>query len=247
MMRAMLALLPGLLGLQACACEAPRCPPPLEVLPGGSCFAKPAAGVRDAPIAIYLHGMTTDPQHALREGRLLADAVRGSAAVLVPLGTKGACTWSPDLANHHCWPTTGVDQQEVEKLVGRLRADLAEVQRRTGATQQPAAFLVGFSNGGFGAARIAATTDLPLAGLAILHAGGAASVDTAWRGATLLRAATGDEWHYPSMVELRDRFAAAGTPATWQEREGAHVFSPDDAAAVAAFFLQGAERDRPGR
>jgi len=237
MKRATLALLLGLLGCRSGACEEFRCPPPLEVLPGGSCFAKPASGAKDVPVAIYLHGMTTDAGWALREGALLAQAARGEVAVLVPLGEKGACFWSPELAHHHCWPTTQRQQPEVRQLVQRLEGDLVEARRRLGGRVRGAPFLVGFSNGGFAAAEIAATTGMPLAGLVVLHAG---AREIGWSVPTLLRAATGDEWHHPTMVKLRDRLAAAGTPARWEEREGPHLFTEEDAAAVVAFVRGGA-------
>lgn len=217
-------------------CREP-CPAPFEMLPSGTCLALPEGASADLPVVVYLHGMTSSASWALGEGKKLATKGAGDIVVLAPLGQKGACDWSPDVAEHHCW-TQGnrpKDQRALAELVETLRGDLLQVQKAMGRNEPIAPILVGFSNGGFGVAALAFTTDLELGGLVVLHAGTSVPIETKQDVPTLLRAALGDEWHHPTMVTLRDRLAAVGWAATWEEREGAHALDDSDLASIVRF------------
>lgn len=223
-----------------CGAEGPieaalPCPAPQVRLASGSCLLLPAETNPDLPVAIYLHGMTTRPDTVLAEGRRLADASAGAFAVLVPLGRRGVCSWSDEARRHYCWPTRPESQPAVDALAAQFRADLAEAAERLGSGAARAPVLVGFSNGAFAASALAASTDLDLAGLVVLHGGASYTIGAPRAVPTLLRAATGDTWHHPTMRELRASLIAAGWRAAWQERDGEHAFLESDAAAVARF------------
>lgn len=214
--------------------DAPPCPAPFETLPGGSCFYAPQAGKPSLPVTIFLHGMTTSALFALSGGQRLAEASGGRFAVLAPLGRQGDCDWSEEVARHHCWPSHPNQEAKLAVLVERLRADLLEIRRRLPNHEPPV--LVGFSNGGAAATLLASHKDLfEWGGLVVLNAGSSAPLEGTPTLRTLLRAARGDRWHHPTMVELRERLEQSGWSPLWEERDGPHALEASDFASVARF------------
>lgn len=179
--------------------------------------------------------MTPSTEQVWREGLQVVEAARGRVAVLVPIGERGACTWNPELARHHCWPTDARLADELDRLADRLQKDVQAVASRLGAQGPLVPHLAGFSNGGFAAAFLAQRRKMDLASLVVLHAGGPVPFAPDADLPILLRAATGDEWHHPTMVDLRDRLIGAGRAPSWQERAGPHVLDPSDATAIVDF------------
>lgn len=150
------------------ACDAtaqPACPEPAHPLPSGACLVLPEHADPALPVAIYLHGMIAHPGFAHGEWMQLARIAGDRLALLLPLGRKGECAWSPEYEEHLCWPTMPQRKAALDALVAELQADLEEVRRRLGREGAITPFLVGYSNGGVGAFQIAASTEMPLAGL----------------------------------------------------------------------------------
>lgn len=223
------------------ACDAtarPACPEPSQPLPSGTCLVLPEGADPDLPLAIYLHGMSTHPGHALGKGMQFARIAGDRLALLLPLGRRGECAWSPEVERHLCWPAMPDRMEAVDGLLASLQADLEEVRRRLGREEAITPFLVGHSNGGYGAYRIAAGTEMPLAGLAILHAGFSSGIQREHPVPTLLCAARGDEWHFPAMQALHEHLAAAEWPLEWREREGGHAQTDEDLKTVVDFILR---------
>ncbi len=185
---------------------------------------------------VFLHGMAPSPARILQHTAPLArEAAARGVAVLAPLGTTGLCDWSEEVKHFLCWPTRAEHDAALATTAERLRRDLHETARLLGRPESLPAVLVGFSNGGFAATHLAIVGDLDLRGLAVLHAGSRLPTPRERAVPTLLRAATGDEWHHPTMVALRDKMAEAGWDAVWQEREGPHALTETDVDALLAF------------
>jgi predicted esterase len=189
----------------------------------------------DTPVFIFLHGMAPNPEVALGNAKELGlSATEAGIVVVAPLGTVGLCGWSPDAAKSWCWPGHPMQGPETHVLAERLRMDLKEVAQRLGRNDvQPV--LAGFSNGGFGAALLVSSGEFEPAGLAVLHAGGPYRWEPKNPLPTLLRTATGDQWHHSTMVALRDQLTSVGWNAEWQERDGGHELTASDVAAIIAF------------
>lgn len=217
------------------------CPAPFEALPSGTCLALPESHSANLPVVVFLHGMATSASWAVGEGQRLAKQGGDDLVVLAPLGKKGSCDWSPEVAEHHCWPR-GSRPQDLAELVETLRGDLLHVQKVMGRDDSVSPTLVGFSNGGFAAIALALSTDLEIGGLVVLHGGASVPVESKRDVPTLLRAAKGDEWHNPTMVKLRDRLAGLEWPVTWEEREGAHALDDSDLDSVVRFVKEQAVR-----
>lgn len=215
--------------------DAPPCPAPFETLASGSCFFAPKGNLPGLPVAIYLHGMTTNAPWALSEGQRLAEASGGAFAVLAPLGRQGDCDWSEEVVGHHCWPSYPKQEAKLAVLVQRLRVDLAEVRGRL--PDHPPPVLVGFSNGGYAATLLASRTDLfAVGGLVVLNAGTSSPLEETATLRTLLRAARDDPWHHTTMVTLRERLERFGWSPMWEERDGPHALDASDFASVARFM-----------
>lgn len=208
------------------------CPPPFEALGSGSCLATPPGADK---VIVYLHGMTTSSALARKEAAsLAAAALERGFAILAPIGTHGGCTWSPEFANRWCWPIAPEQAAETEALLERIRKDLEHVSPRPSQV-----VLAGFSNGGFMALRLARLMP-ELSGLVVAQAGAPRpfSFDGLRPVPTLLLAARGDEWQFPTMKALRATMDALGWAPEWQERGGPHAMQPEDFAAMVTFIEQ---------
>jgi len=214
------------------------CPEPLESLESGSCLAMPEDATAETPVIVYLHGMTSSPEMARISAGILGQAsVANGIAMLAPLGAKGNCRWKPEVVEYWCWPGD-VDQGEgVDRFLDVLDTDLRLVQRRLGQAHPIRPVLVGYSNGGFMAMRLVSRSAAPYSSLVIVHAGEPRAYSyPASPLPTLLRTATGDAWHFPTMEKLRDALAARDWPITWSVREGEHRFTESDAEAIVDFL-----------
>ncbi|AKU93206.1 hypothetical protein AKJ08_3593 [Vulgatibacter incomptus] len=154
-------------------------------------------------------------------------------AVLAPIGTFGGCTWNPKFADWWCWPIAPNQIRETEMLISRIQSDLEEVAARS---RPIPTVLAGFSNGGFMAMRLAGHGP-EISGLVVAQAGAPEkfSFDGMRPMPTLLLAARGDEWQYPTMQTLRNTLVSQGWAPEWKEREGPHALQPEDVEAVISF------------
>lgn len=222
------------------------CPAPAIRLPSGTCLFLPGRAASDVPVAIYLHGMTEFPSLARLEGLRFVQAAGDRIAVLLPLGTRGECAWSQENERQLCWPTMPDRVDAVQALAASLRDDLEAARARLGRDEEISSFLVGFSNGAYGVDRIAGITEMPIAGLAILHGGGERLPGRDGGAVPIfLCAARDDRWHFSTMETLRAELDAAGWPVEWREHEGGHALAEDDPEEVVDFILRAA-RERSG-
>ena len=206
------------------------CPPPFETMPSGSCLSMPPGA---ETVVVYLHGMTRSSEWARKEAALLAaSALDRQIAVLAPIGTVGGCTWDPKFADWLCWPIAPDQSPETEALLERIRKDLGIV-----STRPKQVVLAGFSNGGYMAIRLSRLMPERL-GLVVAQAGlpQAFTFDGMDPVPTLLLAARGDEWQYPTMQALRTALGSLGWAPQWQEREGPHAMQSEDVDAMLTFI-----------
>ncbi len=242
------ALLAALLLCSACAHRRARpgevtCGDSLEVF-GAACLALPKDAGPDTPVVMYLHGMypASAPQETLEAQRLLARLVTEAGfALLIPRGRLGLCDWHPDLLNWYCWPASAA--------VAGMSAEMAlgwellwqGLEQRLGPSEQGKPrrrFLLGYSNGGFFAALLAARGDVPFDGYAIVDGG---PVEPAWfdpgRAApVLLLSAQDDRWQAPLMEHLHQLLDEAGWPHDYRLRKGGHALTRSDVEGSLGFF-----------
>lgn len=221
------------------ASRAGPCPEPLEWLESGSCLAIPEDAGPETQVLVYLHGMTASPEMARGSAGILGRAAAESGlAVLAPLGALGACNWSPEARQAWCWPSADDQLEEADRAMESIDEELEMIRERLGAQAPLQPVLVGYSNGGFMAMRFAARHQERWSRLVILHAGArpGSPLPAAPELPTLLRAASGDKWHHPSMEKLRDALQAQGWSPLWSVREGEHRFTEGDADAIVDFL-----------
>jgi predicted esterase len=99
-------------------------------------------------------------------------------------------------------------------------------------------FILGYSNGGFFAALLAARGDLLVDAYAIVHAG---PVEPSWFDPEhpvpmLLLSAEGDIWQAPLMEELHHLLFEAGWPHEYRIRRGGHALTAGDIEDALGFF-----------
>jgi predicted esterase len=236
-------------GLFGCAHREPAstasgtlCGEGLEPL-GEACLALPPGAPSDVPVVLYLHGMFPSdyPQQSLIAQRELATmATARGFALLVPRGRLGLCDWKPELLNWYCWPSTMRTAQLAPEIVqGWTPLWKALDDRLGGSADRPRKrFVLGYSNGGFFAALLAARGDLPFDAYAIAHGG---AVEPCWFDPSrpapmLLLSAEGDQWQAPLMAELHERLDEASWPNEHRIRQGGHALTAGDIEDALGFF-----------
>jgi poly(3-hydroxybutyrate) depolymerase len=231
--------------LVACACN-PKpaatltaseswCPDGFEVGPQDTCFAVPERTTKETPVLVYLHGMFRG-HGSDDEWRLVRGAVARGFAVVVPRGKRGACAWKAELADHFCWPGEPEDVHAFKSVVAEWERVLWQVDAILEAGSHKR-YVLGFSNGGFFAAYIAAHGLFPAAAIAIVNAGplGAADTPQTMPPVLLLRA-DGDAGSQNSMSELRTSFEQRNWPHAYCTRAGSHALASEDVETALRFF-----------
>ena len=147
------------------------CPAPFFALPGACAYVPESLGSPPS-LLYYAHGMFAEgarPDRELETVRAAADVY--GFAVLAPWGRKGLCTWSDDVKTSICWPTKrdAVDLYARDILGGWILAERSLVQSIGIRFSRHDA--LGFSNGGYFLAYVAADGLLTLDGAAIIGAG----------------------------------------------------------------------------
>jgi poly(3-hydroxybutyrate) depolymerase len=147
------------------------CGASFTVLPG-ACAYVPSSLTTPLTLVYYAHGMFAEGARPERE----LDVVRAAAdlygfAVLAPRGRKGLCTWSDDVKSFTCWPSRrdAVDARSAELLGTWIAAE--HRMATTLGTRFERHYALGFSNGGYFIAYVAADGLLALDGAAIVGAG----------------------------------------------------------------------------
>ena len=212
---------------------------------GEACVALPDGASADTPVVLYLHGMFPSdfPQQSLVAQQELASmATSRGFALIVPRGRLGLCDWKPEFLSWYCWPSTA--------RTAPLAAELAQAweplwraldDRLSSKSDHPRRrFLLGYSNGGFFAALLAARGDVPFDAYAIAHAG---PVEPSWFDPThpvpvILLSAEADRWQAPLMEGLHERLFEAGWPHDYRIRPGGHALTAGDIEDALRFFDQ---------
>jgi len=206
---------------------------------GEACFAAPRGADETTPVVIYLHGMFPSdyPEQSLQAQRELAAVTTARGfALLVPRGRLGLCDFRPELRRWYCWPSTA----RAAPLAGEIALEWEPLWRalddRLGKPDKPRRrFVLGYSNGGFFAALLAARGDVPFDGYAIAHAG---PVEPAWfdpagPAPVLLLSAEGQS---PLMESLHARLGEAGWAHEYRVRPGPNALTDRDIEDALAFF-----------
>ncbi len=210
---------------------------------GEACLALPPDASADTPVVLYLHGMFPSdfPQQSLVAQQELAQmaAARGFA-LLVPRGRLGLCDWKPEFLNWYCWPSTARTAPMAGEIAASWEPLWQGLDDRLGTRKDHPRkrFALGYSNGGFFAALLAARGDVAFDAYAITHAG---PVEPCWFDPlkpvpVLLLAAEGDKFQAPLMEELHERLFEAGWPHDYRIRPGSHALTEGDIEDALSFF-----------
>lgn len=200
--------------------------------------APPVAG---PSVVIFLHGMYGPEGEAeeREQQRMVAyAAAKHGLAVLFPRGRQGLCNWSAELADRYCWPSNVSHVDRAREVVDDLKRQLVSLRVNVPTATEPP-FVMGFSNGGFFAAMIAAHHLLEARAFAVLHGGpgdDAAAFDPRKPKPCLLIAADDDVWQRPKMGALHEMLGKAGWKAELRTRPGPHRLAAEDVAAAMQFF-----------
>lgn len=211
---------------------------------GEVCLALPGGAGSDTPVVLYLHGMFPSDftQQSLQAQRELAQmaAARGFA-LLVPRGRLGLCDWKREFLSWYCWPSTARTAPMAAEIAASWAPLWKGLDDKLGAPSGDKGrrrFLLGYSNGGFFGALLAARGDVPFDAFAIAHAG---PVEPSWFDPSrpvpmLLLSAEADAWQAPLMEELHARLYEAGWPHEYRIRPGGHALTAGDIEDALTFF-----------
>ncbi len=215
------------------------CAPGLEAIPGGGCFAKAGDG---SPLLVYLHGMytpATAPEEMERQSRVAKRAVAAGVSVLALRGEAGLC--GPSLPDTFCWPSNAKNGGEATRIAGAWDDALGEAKDR-GASGR--SYLLGFSNGAYFAALIAATGVRYFDAVAVAHGGPGGAGNVAPRDAMvpmLLLSSDGDPAN-TDMVRLQGALTAVRWPFVGVSTNGGHFLSNWDIDTALTFFARSQEK-----
>jgi poly(3-hydroxybutyrate) depolymerase len=231
----------GLVGVvEGVALTPSACPQEFELLESGACLAVPPDLGSQTPLILYLHGMyaVDQPEEELAiEARVGRAAKAHGFAVLAPRGELGLCDWSAEFLRWRCWPNQAQQKPKAGEILLGLGPLFRATSKRTGiAAVKP--FVLGFSNGAFFAALIAADTQLPVRGFAIFHGGPVEPTTFQANRAvpSLLVAAADDPWQKPKMDRLHNLMNEGGWPNKYEIRSGKHELTDTDIVKALAFF-----------
>jgi len=162
-------------------------------------------------------------------------------AVVVPRGKRGLCAWKAELMDHFCWPQETEDPQAYKNVVAEWDRVLWQVDAiMEGGTHKR--YVLGFSNGGYFAAYLAAHGMFPAQAYAVVNGGPVGPpVKPAKAPPVLLQSADGDPEQAPKMKELHEGLAKVGWLHAFCTRPGAHALAAQDVDAAVRFFKRDSE------
>lgn len=220
------------------------CAEGLQPIAGGGCFAaatKPASPPR---LLVYLHGMYA-PQYAGeeldRQSRVAKAATALGFSVVALRGHQGQCA-RPEVADYWCWPSNDRSADAGPAYVDAWSTALASADGDAGRGKR---YLLGFSNGGYFAALIAARSLMTLDGVAVAHAGIVEPfLSSAPKTPLLLLTADGDPSVF-GMMQLDNDLSAAKWPHAIVTRDGGHQLTDGDITFALTFFLRAEHEPLP--
>jgi predicted esterase len=216
--------------------EAP-CADGLTPIAGGGCFAAPIAPVGPVTLLVYLHGRyspKTLADELDRQHRVARLATSKGFAVLALRGVQGECTQA-ELADHWCWPSNPRNADHGVAFVARFEPAVREARGRIGAGPS---VLLGFSNGAYFAALIAARALFPFDAVAIAHGGPVAPTHPAGATPPLLLITADDDPSDPEMQELDAELTHEHWLHEYVARDGGHALPDWDIATALTFFTR---------
>jgi len=216
------------------------CPDGFEVGPQDTCFAVPETTTKDTPVIVYLHGMYAGHGSA-EEWSLVRSVVANGFAVVVPRGKRGLCAWKEELKDHFCWPQEVDDPAAFKHVVADWDRVLWQVDSiMEGGPHKR--YVLGYSNGGFFAAYLAAHSVFPAQAYAIVNGGPLGpTTKPAKSTPVLLVSSDGDPDQGPRMKELHSSLAKVGWSHAFCTHPGAHPLTSQDIDASIKFFKHDAD------
>ncbi len=211
------------------------CPPGLDPIAGGGCFAPAPVGAPARGLIIYLHGRYgADGVNDERERQQRVARLGGARGyhVLALRGAQGQCS-DPQLATWWCWPSNERNVDDGPRFIARAAPAIAEAERRAGPGRR---LLLGFSNGGYFAALIASRALLPLDAVAIAHAGPVEPMRPVGKTPPVLLIDADDDPSGPEMDRLEAALSRESWPHAMVAREGGHALPEWDVTMALTFF-----------
>lgn len=213
------------------------CPEGFEVGPDDACFAVPESHGKDTPVLVYLHGMYKG-HGSPEEWALVRTAAAKGFAVVVPRGKRGLCAWKAELSDHFCWPHEPEDPQSFRAVVAEWDRVLWQVEAVLEGGPHKR-YVLGYSNGGFFAAHLAASGFFKADAWGLVNAGALDSAPAPWKGGgppMLLVAAEGDSEEGPRVKALHGELTRARAAHAFCTRPGDHALAQADVDGALSFF-----------
>jgi len=214
------------------------CAPGFDAIEGG-CLATPRAG-HAASLIVYLHGRYARDvagDEVDRQRRLAIHATAKGLAVLALRGRLGACS-AAELASWYCWPSNETNADAGHEVVGGWTRTLAAAQTRTAARRR---YVLGFSNGGYFAALIAARGLLDADAFVVAHGGPVEPVLPLRGTPPLLLLSADDDVAQDEMIRFDVELGRAHWAHDSYARGGAHGLGDEDIEAALTFFARAGE------
>ena len=237
---------PPLLATAPPSAEAPAppmadwCTEAFEPIPGDGCLALPSSG-RPSPLVVYLHGRYSrdaDTEETDRRRRLATRATARGFAVLALRGALGTCS-APELATWFCWPSNAKNADSALRFVEDWKTALETAQQRAGS---PTRFILGFSNGGYFAAMIAARNLLPASAFVVAHGGPVEPMSPRGGRPPMLLLSADDDVAQDDMIRLDEELVQENWAHDSYARSGPHGLTNEDIDAALTFLSRAGER-----
>jgi len=216
------------------------CAEGLEAIPGGGCFAAPAAQEGHAgagPLIIYLHGIF-DPAAASdelsRQSRVAALGVAKGFAVLALRGHAGECS-AAEYASRICWPSNERNEDGGPSFVDEWKAPLAEAAKRGARGKR---YVLGFSNGGYFASLLAERAWFDANAFVVARGGPVSPVKASGAKVPMLLTLSEDDPSHDEMVKLDEALTQEEWPHERFVSQGGHALPDADIEAAVAFFVK---------
>jgi predicted esterase len=220
--------------------EADWCAAGFEPIPGGACFAAPAATPAPPRLLIYLHGRyarDVTAEETDRQRRLGQRATARGFAVLAFRGQLGECT-APELATWFCWPSNEHNADNAPEFVGAWARALAAAEERVG---QRTRYVLGFSNGGYFAGLLAVRGLFDATAFVVAHGGPVEPIVSLPVRVPILLLSADDDISQDEMIRFDEELVREKWAHDSYARSGGHALTDEDIDAAIAFFSRAGE------